>query len=132
MLVADTTFFIAFFRKTDALHARAQELTRQLRAGRHMVLVTTHVIEETVTYLRKHDDSEKAYGVARLFLNAENISIESVSRQDIEQAAEILRKYKRLSLCDSLSVALARKHAVKQIVSFDSGFDHVEKIERVH
>ena len=97
-----------------------------------MLLVNTHVIEETVTYIRKHDDSEKAYGVARLLLDAKNVSIEGVSRIDLESAAEILRKYKRLSLCDSLNVVIARKHGLKQIVSFDSGFDHVEKLERVH
>lgn len=132
MLVTDTAFFIAFFRQTDAFHARAHELKRQFSASGQMMLATTHVVEETVTYIRKHDDSEKAYEVARLLLDAENISIESVSRQDLEMAAQILRKYKRLSLCDSLNVVLARKHGLKQIVSFDAGFDHVEKIERIH
>lgn len=132
MIAADTSFFIALLRKDDASHQRADELMREFSEKSAVLLVTTHVIEETVTYLAARDGPEKAFETALLLLSAKNISIEPVNRAGLFEAAQILRKYRVLSLCDSLSVQLMRGHGLEEIVSFDKGFDRVEKVRRIH
>ncbi len=132
MLVADTTFFIALFRKDDGMHERALVLERAMDKRGDMMLLTTHVVDETAAYVFRRDGSENAYEVAKTLLTAKNVSIESVDRMELANAAEIMRKYKRLNLCDSLSVELTGKYGIKEILSFDEDFDHVEKIKRLH
>lgn len=131
LIVADSSFLIAAFRVPDGLHGRAAELYGQLEGNRNIFLITTHVFEETVEYIRRRDGAQQAFNAASLLLSAKEVSLEIVYRDDLAQAAQIMRKYGFLSLCDSLSVALARKHGLKQIVSFDSDFDKVERIRRV-
>ena len=131
MIIADSNFFIALFRVNDGFHNRAVEIMDDLNGRNEILVVTTHVVEEAVTYVFSREGSDRAFDVAQAIVSSENLSIESVTKQDIVSAAETMRKYKKLSLSDSLSVGLARKLGIGQILSFDSGFDHIQGIRRV-
>ena len=132
MKVADASFFIALLRDNDAHHARANELIDQILQDKQSLIATTHVIEETVTYIFSQEGSEAAYRAVRLFLEAQNVRIETINSKDIEAAGDLVRKYKKFSLSDALSVWTAWKHEILEVVSFDSDFDHVERIRRIY
>ncbi|MBI4360980.1 PIN domain-containing protein [Candidatus Micrarchaeota archaeon] len=132
MKTADASLFIALFRKSDAHHDRAKELIEDIVKDNERLVVTTHVIEEAVTYLFSRDGPQAAHEGLQAFLNAKNIAIESVSVQDLEAAGKLMKKYGRFSLSDALSVHATNKRGLREILSFDSDFDHVERIQRVH
>ena len=53
-----------------------------------------------------------------------------VEGRDVLLAKDILLGAPRLSARDALHVAIMRRHAVKTIMSFDSGFDGIPGIDR--
>ncbi len=126
----DACFFIALFRKSDAWHDRAQQILSGLKPPALPIRVTSHVVEETVSYIFRKDGSESAFRALTAFLESGDVAVEPVCVPDLAAAAPILRKYGHLSLSDSLLV-----HAALQndgaVLSFDSDFDRVKGIRRI-
>jgi predicted nucleic acid-binding protein len=56
----------------------------------------------------------------------------AVTASDIQRAKEILHGSVRLSARDALHVAIMEHHDVARIMSFDTGFDDVTGVERLH
>ena len=54
-----------------------------------------------------------------------------VEEQDVRQAKDILFAMGRLSSRDALHLAIMRRHSVREIMSFDSGFDGLPGISRI-
>lgn len=55
----------------------------------------------------------------------------AVELEDVEAARGLLREHEGLSARDALHVAVMKRHGVRRVMSFDSGFDRVEGIERI-
>lgn len=55
-----------------------------------------------------------------------------VEGQDVEGARDVLLGESGLSSRDALHVAIMRRHGVKRIMTFDTGFDWAPGIERVN
>lgn len=56
----------------------------------------------------------------------------AVDRADAETAKDTLLRYATLSARDALHLAVMRRHAVEQIMTFDGGFDGHPGIKRLH
>jgi predicted nucleic acid-binding protein len=54
-----------------------------------------------------------------------------VEREDVEDAAEIVRRQTELSARDAIHLAVARRRGVDRILSFDTGFDGIPDLVRV-
>lgn len=54
-----------------------------------------------------------------------------IELEDVESARSILLGKIRLSARDALHVAVMKRHGVKRIMSFDTGFDAMTWLERV-
>jgi len=54
-----------------------------------------------------------------------------VELEDVEGARISLRAHPELSARDALHVAIMKRHGISRIMSFDTGFDAVEGIERI-
>jgi predicted nucleic acid-binding protein len=51
----------------------------------------------------------------------------------LEKAMDTFLKYDgSISLADASSIEIMRKHRVKKIISFDSDFDKMHEIDRMH
>lgn len=50
----------------------------------------------------------------------------------VQRAKEVMASHPRLSARDAVHVAVMDLHAIKQLMSFDSGFDVRPDIERLH
>jgi predicted nucleic acid-binding protein len=55
----------------------------------------------------------------------------SIEEQDVRQAKDILLGAPRISSRDALHVAVMRRHEVREILSFDRGFDGLPGIIRL-
>ncbi len=51
----------------------------------------------------------------------------------MEKAMDTFLKYDgSISLADASSIEVMKKHRVKKIISFDSDFDKIQEIDRMH
>ncbi|MBS3068000.1 type II toxin-antitoxin system VapC family toxin [Candidatus Micrarchaeota archaeon] len=125
----DTGFIIALIRPSDENHLRAKEISNRIYST---FFLSDHIIDEVVTFLGKYKETETAYEVGKRLLNSDNVEIAFPAREELEIGLELFNKYKELSLCDALSVVFMKRHEVKKIISFDSDFDLIPGIERIH
>ncbi len=126
-MIIDSSVFIAAANKNDENFKRANELL--VMAERAGAKTTDHVLEEVVTYLCKKAGSDIAYKTGSGMLNS--FELVFFSEENLREALELVKKYKRLSLCDALSVVAASEMRDKSICSFDSDFDVVKGIKRI-
>lgn len=55
----------------------------------------------------------------------------AIDEEAVEQAKQIVLGYKQLSARDAVHVAVMRQNGIEKILSFDSGFDSIQKIARI-
>ena len=129
----DTGFWIAAARQIDAQHERAKVLGREILQRRVKLVTSDLVLAEVVTFILKKDGHEPAEKLMTL-LN-ENTTILFVDKPILEEAKSLLRQYwgprKRLSVCDATSYILMQRRGIKDLYSFDSGFDGLPGITRL-
>lgn len=56
----------------------------------------------------------------------------AIGMPDVEQARSILMAHDGISARDALHIAIMQRRGVNRILSFDSGFDHIEGVTRIH
>lgn len=104
-------------------------LERHIAAGDRLVTdaeVYQEILRRYVT-IRAHD----AIGPAFAALSGVVDEVLPVDHEAVETARELLEEYAGLSARDALHVALMRGHEIGRVMSFDTGFDPVEGIDRI-
>jgi hypothetical protein len=129
----DTGVLVAARNVDDKDHLRAKELMMSMLRGEHGEIYTSdYVIDEAVTLmLRRTRRLELAINVGEHVLSSPRIRKLRVS-EDVFNAA--WKKFKSLgkrpmSFTDCTSLALMEKGGIRNIASFDSGFDGL--VERI-
>ncbi len=129
----DTSVWIAAARKPDAQHERGKALGREILNRRVKVVISDLVLAEVVTFVLKKDGPDASRRLMDLL--EENTIIVYVDKAVLEDAKALLRQYwsprKRLSLCDATSIVLMERHGIKDLYSFDSGFDGIPGVHRI-
>lgn len=77
--------------------------------------------------IRRHE----AIGPAFAALSGVVDEVLPVNLETVQVARTLLAEYEDLSARDALHVAIMRRHEIGRIMSFDSGFDQVDGIERI-
>jgi predicted nucleic acid-binding protein len=123
----DTGVFVAVRNADDELHTRSKELMkRALKSEFGRMYTSDYVIDEAVTTAlirtRRHD---LATDLGRYIIESPRITKLWVEKDSFEIAWEKFKVFmdKPLSFTDCTSLALMEKSRIKQIISFDSGFD---------
>ncbi|MFH1200001.1 MAG: PIN domain-containing protein [Candidatus Micrarchaeota archaeon] len=129
MIFVDTSFLIAYAVGRDANHGRANEI-RQQEEGETLVL-TSHNIEETATFLSRREGKAKAREIAAKLLTSSEAQVVFPDRELLLKATEVLGSRDGLSLCDALAVVVMRELGIRKIASFDSDFDRFPGILRL-
>jgi uncharacterized protein len=134
VILLDTSFLFALFAEDDANHARVREVVGPYR-GRDLydiVLVTNHVIAETITLLRSgvHRDADVSHRVAvtvgrQLFAGVFG-RLHQVSAEEEREAFEYLVKHKdkHYSFVDCVSFVVMEKLGIREAFAVDSDFTH--------
>ena len=105
-------------------------LTRFVQDGERFV-TDVEVFQEILhryTAIQRTDAIDPAF--ASLQAIADNIL--TFGMPEIRAARSLIDLVKGISARDALHVAVMRKAGVRRILSFDSGFDSVPEIERIH
>ncbi len=129
MIFIDSSFVIALAVIDDQYHEKAAAVLPTLKGGR---LVSDLVISESVTSVGARLGAKAArQGFENVLYGADTKTVFG-SKRLYERSVSIFTKYGgRLSFADSVTVRIMHDMKVKEIVSFDSDFDHVEGLTRI-
>lgn len=123
----DTGIFVALRNAEDRYHQRSMELMRAaLQGSLGRMYTSEYIVDEAVTAALARTKSHSiAVDVGAYILESPRF-IKLTVDQDAFNSAWLKFKSledKGLSFTDCTSLALAEKHGIKQIMSFDCGFD---------
>lgn len=132
MIILDASFLIALARPQDEHHAEAAALQKRLVASGEWLYATEIVLSELVAYLCKYNDVDVALAAANRLVESNKTTVVFSALEDCKQALLFLKKFRFNSYSDALSVQVMHSRGIKQIASFDSDFDRVSGITRIH
>lgn len=123
----DTGVFVALRNADDEYHGRSRSLMRRALKGEFGRICTSgYVIDEAVATAlvrtRRHD---LAVDVGKYIIESPRITKLWVTKDAFKEAWETFKTLKDnpMSFTDCSSLDLIKKNNIKQIMSFDSGFD---------
>lgn len=123
----DTGVLVAARNADDRNHLRAKELMESaLRGEQGEVYTSDYVVDEAVTLmLRRTKRLRLAIELGKFILGSPRIRKLWVLEDIFESAWRKFKSYRRrpMSFTDHTSMALMEEHGIKDIMSFDSGFD---------
>ncbi|MDY9922316.1 type II toxin-antitoxin system VapC family toxin [Methanobacterium sp.] len=129
MIFIDASFFIAASIKKDQWHARVRKILPEVTEQDKMTSIV--VLSEAVTMVGSLAGGKMG---ARLYnYIMDNHEVNFVDKEISTQAINFFLNYDGvLSFADSVSVQLMKQYEIDTIVSFDSDFDKVKGIVRIH
>ena len=129
MIFVDSSYYIAIADARDQWHKKALKLSEYIENSSSVV--SSFIISEVVTEIGRRSGGKVAYELYNYF--TDNCKIIYIDRDLLSESMEIVLKYDgTLSLADAASVAIMDNMKINEIVSFDSDFDKVDFINRIH
>jgi predicted nucleic acid-binding protein len=130
----DTGIFVALRNADDELHARSEELMRNaLKGGFGRICTSDYVVDEAITTaLMRTKRHDLAIDLGTYIVESPRITRLWIAEDSFEMAWGKFKAFsdKPLSFTDCASLALMEKNRIKQIMSFDSGFDGL--VQRIY
>lgn len=108
----------------------AQRILGKLIANRTRLVSSAEVLQEILhryVALGRRDAIKPAFD-ALLGIVEE---VYPIDQDDVERARNLLMSKSGLSARDALHVAIMERHGIRQIVTFDAGFDEISSIRRI-
>ncbi|WP_321421444.1 PIN domain-containing protein [uncultured Methanobacterium sp.] len=129
MIFIDASFFIAASIKKDQWHTRVLEILPEVTKQDKMTSIV--VLSEAVTMVGSLAGGKMG---ARLYnYIIDNHEVKFMDKDLSTQAMNFFLKYDGvLSFADSVSLELMKQDKIDAIASFDSDFDKVRGIMRIH
>ena len=126
-VLIDTCIFVALHNANDNHHQRSKELIKNALIGNFGRIYTSeYIVDEAITTAmvrtKKH---EIAVDLGTYIIESPRIIKLVVDQDTFKVAWAKFKAYedKGLSFTDCTSIALTEKYGIKQIMSFDCGFD---------
>jgi len=127
----DTGLFLALYNFEDTYHQRSKELIKNALTGNLGRLYTSdYIIDEAITIVMvRTKQRDLAVELGKHLIESTRITrltVDSDAFRDAWTKFQSL-KDKSLSFTDCTTLALAERHQIKQLMSFDHGFDGLIK-----
>ena len=123
----DTGVFLALYNVDDHYHQKSKELIKNALTGNLGRLYTSdYIIDGAITTLLVRTRQHKiAVELGKYLIESPRITKLTVDQDAFNVAWSKFKSMedKGLSFTDCTSIALTEKHGIKQIMSFDCGFD---------
>ena len=130
----DTGLFLALYDAEDTYHKRSQELFKNALAGKLGRLYTSdYIIDEAITIvLVRTKQHNMAVELGKYLMESPRITRLTVDNDAFTDAWTKFQnlKDKNLSFTDCTTLALTDKYHIKQLMSYDHGFDGLT--QRIH
>jgi len=129
MIFVDSSYYIAIADTKDQWHKKSLELSEYIENS--ISVVSSFIISEVVTEIGRRSGGKVAYNLYNYF--TDNCKIIYIDRDLLSESMEIVLKYDgTLSLADAASIAIMDNMKIGEIISYDSDFDKVDFIRRIH
>lgn len=129
MIFVDSSYYIAIADTKDQWHKKSLELSEYIEINTSVV--SSFIISEVVTEIGRRSGGKVAYNLYNYF--TDNCKIIYIDRDLLSESMEIVLKYDgTLSLADAASVTIMDNMKIGEIISYDSDFDKVDFINRIH
>lgn len=129
MIFIDSSFFIAAINKKDQWHQKAGEILPIIRNEEK--ITSGLILSESVTLVGSLFGGKTGLKLFNYILD--NHEVRYVDKELSFNSMNTFLKYDGiLSFADSVSVEIMRDLQIERIVSFDSDFDKVDNIIRIH
>ena len=114
----------------DQFHKRAVQVVQSLETRR---VTSDLVVSESVTGVGSRLGQRAGREVFENLVHDPTVNTVYLNKRLMERALQVYTRYgAKMSFADSVSVRIMYDMRIKEIVSFDSDFDGVEGISRIH
>lgn len=131
--ILDTSFLIALNNAKDENHESAQSLKVRLKEKEFgQCYISDYIFDEFVTFLRAKsfpENSIKEIGDA--LLADQSIKLLKIDIDTFLKSWEFFKKSSELSFTDCSTITLAKEFGIRNVASFDSGFDRFPHLKRI-
>ncbi len=129
MIFVDSSFFIALVDRKDQWHPDAKAILPVL--ADETILISDLIIAESVTIIGRRSGGKAGEQLYHYFMD--NCDLIVMDEKILNGSMSVFLRYDgTLSVSDAVSVFIMKKKNTERIVSFDSDFDKVEGIVRIH
>ena len=129
MILVDSSFFIALADRQDQWHEEGKNLLPSI-VGETMV-ISDLILSESVTIIGRRSGGKAGERLYHYFID--NCEIVFADEQILKRGMAVFLRYDgTLSVSDAVSVAVMDTKNINRIFSFDSDFDKVDGIVRLH
>ena len=128
MILGDSSYFVALSNRDDRWHRDAVRVSKSLR---DRIVVTDLTVAESVTLVGGRTRAKDGVSLFQYFFDDCDVMF---ADEDLLRSAmsHWLRYDGRLSVPDCVSVEVMSRRSISRLLSFDSDFDRVRGIDRVH
>ena len=132
-VILDTSFLIALNDSGDINHKNAQSL--KIKIANYEIgksYTSDYIFDELVTFMRaKSVNLEKIKSIGDALLSDPSIELLNIDIDRFQKSWELFKKFNKLSFTDCTTLALTQEFRIKNIASFDSGFDGIKNLKRL-
>lgn len=131
MRFIDTVTLFASFFVDEKHYAKAKKIVGAIADGEiKNVVFSDYILDELLTLARAKKGTAVSNEILEGLINSE-IEMVKIEQRHLTLAMELFKSYEKLSFTDCTTVALMLDLGIKEIYSFDQGFDSVTKIVRL-
>ena len=129
MIFGDSSFFIALVDRKDQWHPAAKSLLPVL--ADETIVISDLIIAESVTIIGRRSGGKAGEQLYHYFMD--NCDRVGTDEKILSGSMQVFLRYDgTLSVSDAVSAFIMKKKNIDRIISFDSDFDNVEGIVRLH
>jgi uncharacterized protein len=127
----DTSAFLAFKNRRDALHTEALTVKKRLLDAGKSLLTSDYVLDESYTIIRLRAGHRIAVEFGEEVRASRLVQVEYVTPDRIEAAWVLFKRYKDkdFSFTDCTSFVLMQKLGLREALAFDGHFTQAGFIE---
>lgn len=120
----DTSFIIALEDADDQNHRAAAAFWKTFKKKPQKIITTSYIFDETITFLNRRINHEKAAEVGKLLLSSPSVELIHISEEHFDKSWRLFLKYrdKGFSFTDCISFLVMEEKSVKQALTFDEHF----------
>lgn len=128
MYFLDTTFIVGLFVSNDQWHPQAIEIYKKIKNDR--MIISKLVIAETITVLK---NKLRTKDIREIYTNLPKF-FEIIDDSELYDGAinEFVKYDSKISFFDAMYIHIMNENDISEITSFDSDFDRVNGIIRIH
>ena len=129
MIFIDSSFLIALTIERDQWHRQAVEVKNQIINQKY--LISTFMLSEALTHIGSKAGGKMAKPVYD-YVTSTNEIIYPSKDMFLSAIDKFMQYNGTVSYADVLALEIMESHGIDTIVSFDSDFDKVKDIKRIH